>query len=65
MEGEIITLQDLFRFHQTGVTEDGQILGGIAATGIRPGFAEKFETSGIILPEHMFLAGVGTHLGNK
>lgn len=62
MEGEIVTLQDLFRFHQTGVTEDGQIMGGIAATGIRPTFAESFETSGIELPENIFMAGMGTHL---
>jgi pilus assembly protein CpaF len=62
MEGEIITLQDLFRFKQTGVNEEGQILGGIAATGIRPGFAEKFDAGGITLPDGMFLEGAGAHL---
>jgi pilus assembly protein CpaF len=55
MEGEIITLQDLFMFQQTGVSEEGRILGGIVPTGIRPGFAERFETSGIEMPEGLFL----------
>ena len=42
MEGQIVTLQDLFRFEQTGLDEDGKILGKMAPTGIRPSFAERF-----------------------
>lgn len=56
MEGEIITLQDLFLFNQTGVTEEGKILGRIMPTGIRPAFSERFETAGIDLSEGIFLA---------
>ncbi len=58
MEGEIITLQDLFMFKQTGVSEEGKIIGRIAPTGIRPVFAERFESAGIELPEGLFLPGM-------
>lgn len=58
MEGQVITMQDLFRFQQTGVDEEGRILGYIAPTGIRPGFAERFEVAGIQLPEGLFMTGV-------
>src|SRR2546425_6919634 len=50
MEGQIVTLQDLFRFVQTGIDEDGKIIGSEMATGIRPTFAEKFEAGGGVLP---------------
>src|SRR2546425_762612 len=55
MEGQIITLQDLFKFEQTGITEEGKILGRMMPTGIRPSFAERFEASGITLAGTMFL----------
>src|SRR5256712_4947391 len=55
MEGQIITLQDLFKFEQSGITEDGKILGRMMPTGIRPSFAERFEASGITLAGTMFL----------
>ncbi len=58
MEGQIITLQDVFRFRQTGVNEDGRIQGQILPTGIRPSFAERFEVTGIKLPDRLFLTGV-------
>jgi pilus assembly protein CpaF len=56
MEGEIITLQDLFMFKQSHVDSDGKIHGRMAPTGIRPSFAERFEAAGITLPEGLFLA---------
>jgi pilus assembly protein CpaF len=58
MEGQIVTLQDLFKFEQTGVGEDGAILGSMAATGIRPTFSERFEAAGVSLPPDLFLAGM-------
>jgi pilus assembly protein CpaF len=58
MEGQIVTLQDLFKFEQTGVGEDGAILGSMAATGIRPTFSERFEAAGVSLPADLFLAGM-------
>jgi len=54
MEGQVVTMQDLFRFEQVGVDTDGRILGGLRTTGIRPRFAEKFEVSGIHLPPDLF-----------
>jgi pilus assembly protein CpaF len=56
MEGQVVTMQDLFRFEQTGVDTDGRILGELRTTGIRPRFAEKFEVSGIHLPTDLFTA---------
>ncbi len=55
MEGEIVTMQDLFKFSQEGVDPDGRILGEMSATGIRPSFAEKFPQAGIQLPDSVFL----------
>jgi len=55
MEGQIVTLQDLFRFRQTGVTSDGKIEGQIEPTGIRPVFAERFEAAGVSLPPSLFM----------
>jgi len=49
MESQIITMQDLYRFEQQGVGEDGRILGALEATGIVPTFADRFARSGIPL----------------
>jgi pilus assembly protein CpaF len=53
MEGDIIVMQDIFVFEQTGVV-DGKIQGRLKATGIRPKFSEKFEVMGIHLPAGLF-----------
>ena len=53
MEGDIIVMQDVFLFEQTGVIE-GKIQGRLRATGIRPKFVEKFEIMGIHLPRGLF-----------
>lgn len=55
MEGEIITLQDIFIFKQRGKDDKGRIIGEIEPTGIKPKFMEKFETSGISLPSDLFM----------
>jgi pilus assembly protein CpaF len=54
MEGEIITMQDIFVFEKLGISEDGRVVGAIKATGIRPKFAEALHTSGIELPADIF-----------
>jgi pilus assembly protein CpaF len=54
MEGEIITMQDVFRFHQTGVDEGGRVQGGIVATGIRPTFADRLTRAGFHIPGELF-----------
>ena len=55
MEGNVIVLQDIYRFMQTGLDENGKILGAFEASGMRPDFMEKFEMNGIKLPNHLFM----------
>ena len=57
MEGEVITLQDIFIFEKTGIDSNGKVLGRFRATGIRPKFADKLEVAGINLPEDLFFSG--------
>jgi pilus assembly protein CpaF len=55
MEGEIITLQDLFLFdYGMGVDDDGKYKGRLKATGLRPKFSEELEDRGIRLPADLF-----------
>jgi len=54
MEGEVITIQDIFEFEQEGVDERGNILGQIRPTGIRPVCTEVLRTNGFQLPSTMF-----------
>jgi pilus assembly protein CpaF len=54
MEGDVITMQEIFRFRQTGVGADGQVVGRFEATGIRPRFIEQVVTHGIKLPASLF-----------
>jgi pilus assembly protein CpaF len=54
MEGDVITLQDIFVFEKRGVSPDGKVLGRFAATGIRPKFYEKLLAAGIRLPPDIF-----------
>jgi pilus assembly protein CpaF len=56
LESGIVTMQELYRFEQTGVTEDGAILGELQPTGITPTFADKFKKAGISI--EMGLSGV-------
>jgi pilus assembly protein CpaF len=55
MEGEVIVLQDIFAFRQTGVDERGKIVGKLVPTGVRPKFYERLETSGIHIPASVFI----------
>jgi len=54
MEGEVITMQDIFLFEKTGVRPDGRIAGRFRATGIRPKCSERLASSGVQLPADMF-----------
>ncbi|NLJ59896.1 MAG: CpaF family protein, partial [Firmicutes bacterium] len=55
MEGDVITLQDVYVFEQTEIDEKGTIIGRFKATGIRPKFLSKFEEAGIKVPPGMFV----------
>jgi pilus assembly protein CpaF len=54
MEGDVTTMQEIFRFRQTGVDPDGLVIGRFEASGIRPRFIEQFLTHGITLPASLF-----------
>jgi pilus assembly protein CpaF len=54
MEGEIITMQDVFVFQQTGVAPDGSVEGHFRATGIRPKFLAKLKAFGVSVPDELF-----------
>lgn len=54
MEGEIVTMQEIFTYRQTGIDPNGKVTGYFQATGIRPKFADKLRTQGVILPDSMF-----------
>lgn len=54
MEGDVITMQEIFAYHQTGVDDDGKIIGHFQASGVRPKFSERLRSFGIQLPDRMF-----------
>jgi len=53
MEGDVITMQEIFRFEQTNVDPDGRIRGRFVWTGIRPRFFEAFKANRLPVPEHL------------
>jgi pilus assembly protein CpaF len=54
MEGDIITMQELYAFRQTGIANDGTVQGHFAATGLRPRFGERLKSFGITLSDSLF-----------
>jgi pilus assembly protein CpaF len=57
MEGDIVTQMDIFKFTQTGVGQDGKVIGDLRPTGIRPQFSPKLEVAGFKLGGEIFGAG--------
>jgi pilus assembly protein CpaF len=55
MEGEIVTMQEIFTYSRRGITSDGKVVGQFTASGARPQFTDKLEVSGIRLPSEMFI----------
>ena len=54
MEGDIITMQEIYRFTQTGLTADGTVKGHFKATGVRPKFMDRLKSYGLDLPDETF-----------
>jgi pilus assembly protein CpaF len=54
MEGDIITMQEIYAFEKVGVTQEGKVVGRFRATGVRPKVCERLRACGITLPAHMF-----------
>ena len=54
MEQEIIIMQDVFRYKQIGIDQNGRSFGHFEATGVRPSFMSRLEAAGIKLPSNLF-----------
>jgi pilus assembly protein CpaF len=54
MEGNVITLQEIFAFEQTGVDNNGQVKGKFRVSGVMPKFMDRFKASGIPVPKNLF-----------
>ncbi|OGR18385.1 MAG: pilus assembly protein CpaF [Desulfobacterales bacterium GWB2_56_26] len=54
MEGNVITMQEIYSFEQSGIDKDGIILGSFHTHGVRPKFFEKFAKMGVPIPEKLF-----------
>jgi pilus assembly protein CpaF len=54
MEGDTISMQEIFVFDKMGVTQDGKVIGRFRATGVRPKCCERLKMAGIHLPADMF-----------
>jgi len=54
MEGNVITMQEIFSFEQTGLDNKGAVKGRFKATGIRPRFIERFKSLNITVPYDLF-----------
>ena len=54
MEGDVITMQEIFMFEKAGVTQEGKVVGRFRATGVRPKACDRLKASGIHLPADMF-----------
>ena len=65
MEGDVITLQDIFAFEQERITPDGKVIGRLGPTGTRPSFLEKFERYGVALHTSLFQNGAAPGAARK
>jgi pilus assembly protein CpaF len=54
MEGDVITMQEIFVFERAGISKEGKVVGRFRATGVRPKCSEKLRAAGIVLPAEMF-----------
>ena len=54
MEGDVITMQEVFVFEKAGLNKDGKVVGRFRATGVRPKCSERLKAAGILLPTEMF-----------
>jgi pilus assembly protein CpaF len=62
MEGGIVTMQEIFMFEQTGVTQEGNVTGRFRTTGVLPRFVDRFKAHGVPVPHEMFLKGMNLEI---
>jgi pilus assembly protein CpaF len=65
MEGDVVVLTDIFKFEQTGIGQNGKIIGELKATGIRPIFSPRLEAAGFKLGAEVFMPPGGVSLGQR
>ncbi len=65
MEGDTIVLTDIFKFEQTGIGEDGKVIGELKATGIRPMFSPRLEAAGYKLGAAIFGTTIADRLNSR
>ncbi|GJG86426.1 secretion system protein TadA [Gemmatimonadetes bacterium T265] len=54
MEGEVITMQEIYRFRRRGISSEGKVMGQFEATGVRPLFVDRLKLAGVEIPPHLF-----------
>ncbi|RPI93893.1 MAG: CpaF family protein [Chloroflexi bacterium] len=65
MEGETVVMTDVFKFEQTGIGQNGKIIGELKATGIRPNFGPRLEAAGFKLSGDIFMPPAGIHTNQR
>jgi pilus assembly protein CpaF len=65
MEGEVVVLQDIFRFIEKGLDANEKVIGDMMPTGIRPRFTPRLEVAGFILPPEIFTSGAQENWGRR
>jgi pilus assembly protein CpaF len=65
MEGDTVVMTDIFKFQQTGIDENGRVLGELKPTGIRPLFYPRIEAAGYRLGPEIFGANIGAMLSQQ
>jgi pilus assembly protein CpaF len=65
MEGEMVVLTDIFKFEQTGISQEGKVLGELKPTGIRPLFTPRLESYGFKLPPEVFGANLADIIASR
>src|SRR5262245_57478267 len=65
MEGNVVTMQEIFRFVQTGIEDDGRTRGHFEATGIVPRGIDRIRLAGIEVPNQLFERGRRLEVGNR
>ena len=63
MEGATVVMTEIFRFEQTGITQDGKVIGDLKATGIRPLFTPRLEVAGFRLGPEVFSSSLPNQAG--
>ena len=59
MEGDVVAMQEIFKFQRETVSDDGKVIGEYISTGLRSSFADRFKQWGMDLPKDIFIPGRG------